>query len=111
MNIDQVQKKIGAHFQFWTISFSGGVFSLLSAHLANLLLHHETVSRPYLKLVGLLAISSLEVGFGVYRRYAPATRDYLKVGFVAQLAGIVSGITIGLVSLKVYLTGHNGKVA
>ena len=79
-------------------SFAGGVFSLLSAHLANLLLHHEKVSRPYLKLVGVLSVSSLEVGLAIYRRFAPTSKDYLKVGFVAQLAGIFSGLTIGLVT-------------
>ena len=79
-------------------SITGGVFSLLSAHLANLLLHHEKVSRPYLKLVGVLSVSSLEVGLAIYRRFAPTSKDYLKVGFVAQLAGIFSGLTIGLVT-------------
>ena len=80
----------------------GGVFSLLSAHLANLVLHYETISRPYLKLIGLLGVASIEVGFAIYRRYAPTAEDYLKVGYVAQLAGIVSGLTIGLVVLKNY---------
>ena len=80
----------------------GGVYALLSAHLANVLLHHESMARPYLRLVGLLFLASMEVGFGVYRRYAPTAREWMKVGFVAQLAGIVAGLTIGLVVLRNY---------
>ena len=45
----------------------GGVFSLLSAHLANLVLHYDTISRPYLKLTGLLGVASVEIGFAIYR--------------------------------------------
>ena len=80
----------------------GGVYALLSAHLANVLLHHESMANPFLRLVGLLFLASLEVGFGVYRRYAPTTEDWMKIGFVAQLAGIVAGLTIGLVVLRNY---------
>ena len=60
------------------------------------------MANPYLRLVGLLFLASLEVGFGVYRRYAPTTEDWMKIGFVAQLAGIVAGLTIGLVVLRNY---------
>ena len=80
----------------------GGVYALLSAHLANVLLHHESMARPYLRLVGLLFIASLEVGFGIYRRYAPTAKEWMKIGFVSQLAGIVAGLTIGLVVLRNY---------
>ena len=80
----------------------GGVYALLSAHLANVLLHHESMANPYLRLIGLLFLASLEVGFGVYRRYAPTTQEWTKVGFVAQLAGIVAGLTIGLLVLRNY---------
>ena len=84
------------------VGCGGGVYALLSAHLANVLLHHESMANPYLRLVGLLFLASLEVGFGVYRRYAPTTEDWMKIGFVAQLAGIVAGLTIGLVVLRNY---------
>ena len=80
----------------------GGVYALLSAHLANVLLHHESMANPYLRLIGLLFLASLEVGFGVYRRYAPTTHEWMKIGFVAQLAGIIAGLTIGLVVLRNY---------
>ena len=80
----------------------GGVYALLSAHLANVLLHHESMANPYLRLIGLLFLASMEVGFGVYRRYAPTTQEWMKIGFVAQLAGIVAGLTIGLVVLRNY---------
>ena len=48
---------------------SGPAYAMLSAHLANVILHHASMSRPFLRLTGLLAVASLEVGFGIYRRY------------------------------------------
>ena len=46
----------------------GGVFALLSAHLSNIILHYASMSNPWLRCLGLLALASFEVGFGIYRR-------------------------------------------
>ena len=73
---------------------------MLSAHLANVILHHASMSRPLLRLIGLLAVASLEVGFGIYRRYAPPEPEKPRVSFAAHLAGVVAGITFGLVILR-----------
>jgi len=81
---------------------SGPAYAMLSAHLANVILHHASMSRPFLRLTGLLAVASLEVGFGIYRRYAPPEPGKPQISFAAHLAGVVSGITFGLVILKNY---------
>ena len=47
---------------------SGPAYAMLSAHLANVILHHASMSSPFLRLTGLLLVASLEVGFGIYRR-------------------------------------------
>ena len=56
---------------------SGPAYAMLSAHLANVILHHASMSRPFLRLTGLLAVASLEVGFGIYRRYVSYLSTYL----------------------------------
>lgn len=84
------------------IGASGASYALLSAHLANLILHHSSMSRPFLRLTGLLLVASLEVGYGIYRRYAPPAPERPQVSFAAHLAGVVSGITFGLVILRNY---------
>ena len=104
---------------------SGPAYAMLSAHLANVILHHASMSRPFLRLTGLLAVASLEVGFGIYRRYvssiylpmcindffisnlsqnrfAPPDPDRPQISFAAHWAGVVSGLTFGLVILKSY---------
>lgn len=81
---------------------SGPAYAMLSAHLANVMLHHAKMSRPFLRLVGLLFVASLEVGCGIYRRYAPPEPDKPQVGFTAHLAGVLAGLTFGLVILKNY---------
>ena len=81
---------------------SGAAYALLSAHLANIILHHHSMSRPFLRLTGLLLVASLEIGCGIYRRYAAPEPEKPQVSFAAHLAGVVSGITFGLVILRNY---------
>lgn len=80
----------------------GASYALLSAHLANVILHHASMSRPFLRLIGLLLVASLEVGCGIYRRYAPPEPNRPPVSFAAHLAGVLAGLTIGLVILRNY---------
>jgi membrane associated rhomboid family serine protease len=81
---------------------SGPAYALMSAHLANVILHHASMSRPFLRLTGLLLVASAEVGLGIYRRYAPPEPDKPQVSFAAHLAGVVAGLTFGLVILRNY---------
>jgi hypothetical protein len=102
-----LQKSI-LHYELFNIPFlsflgaSGAAYALLSAHLANIILHHHSMSRPFLRLTGLLFVASLEIGVGIYRRYAPPEPERPQVSFAAHLAGVVSGITFGLVILRNY---------
>ena len=41
---------------------SGGVYSLLAGHLANLVLNYSSMQCGALRLVAILAIASVEVG-------------------------------------------------
>jgi rhomboid-related protein 1/2/3 len=46
--------------------------------------------------------ASFEVGCGIYRRYLPESKDLPQVSFVAHLAGVFAGLTVGLVILRNY---------
>lgn len=59
-------------------------------------------SQPQLRCVLLMFLASVEVGFGVYRRYVPESADYPQHSFVAHLAGVFAGLTVGLVILRNY---------
>ncbi len=64
---------------------SGAAYALLSAHVANIILHHASIARPFLRLIGLVFIASLEVGCGIYRRYAPEEPDRPQVNNYKKL--------------------------
>jgi len=79
------------------VGASGGVYSLLAAHLANLVLNFSAMQCGVLRLVAILAIASVEVGIAVYGRYSETEPP---VSYLAHIWGSLAGITIGLVVLK-----------
>ncbi|KAK7113068.1 hypothetical protein V1264_012426 [Littorina saxatilis] len=81
------------------VGASGGVYALLAAHLANILLNYSQMELGVLKLAAVLIIASADVGFAIWDRY---TYKELAppVGYTAHLMGALAGLTIGLVVLK-----------
>ncbi|KAK7507413.1 hypothetical protein BaRGS_00001348, partial [Batillaria attramentaria] len=81
------------------VGASGGVYALLAAHLANILLNYSQMELGVLKLAAVLIIASADVGFAIWDRY---TYKELSppVGYTAHLMGALAGLTIGLVVLK-----------
>uniref|UniRef100_UPI00358EB8F5 uncharacterized protein n=1 Tax=Myxine glutinosa TaxID=7769 RepID=UPI00358EB8F5 len=82
---------------------SGGTFALLSAHLGNIVMstsHMEWVFRLP-QLLTVLLLMSVEFGRAVWRRMLPPTSG-VPVGpsFMAHGAGVVVGISLGLVVLR-----------
>jgi len=84
---------------------SGGVYSLIAAHLATMALNwqedgqvriQKVVKRPITKIIRILFISILtihDVAFAVYVRfYDPENRT----GFMGHLCGAMAGLTVGL---------------
>ncbi|XP_050423690.1 protein rhomboid isoform X2 [Adelges cooleyi] len=84
------------------VGASGGVYALLAAHLANVLLNYNNMEFGVFRLLGLLFIASVDVGFAVYWRYAfePFSSNSPPVSYVAHIAGALAGLTIGLLVLK-----------
>ena len=100
------------------VGSSGGVYSLLAAHLANLVLNYPAMRWAALRLTAILAIASVEVSFSfqtklnqivtkhlcflkvgvaVYGRYADTGPP---VSYLAHIWGSLAGVSIGLVILK-----------
>ncbi|CAG0881606.1 unnamed protein product [Darwinula stevensoni] len=87
----------------YLVGASGGVYALLAAHLANVLLNYHHMHCGVVRLLGVFAIASADVGFAVYNRYAgggDGVGGAPPVSFVAHLAGALAGLTIGLIVLK-----------
>ncbi|RZF49028.1 hypothetical protein LSTR_LSTR011390 [Laodelphax striatellus] len=81
------------------VGASGGVYALLAAHLANVLLNYNNMEFGIVRLVGVIVVASADVGFAIYDRYA-AEQFSPPVSYVAHLTGALAGLTIGLLVLK-----------
>ncbi|XP_072388271.1 protein rhomboid-like [Diabrotica undecimpunctata] len=81
----------------YLVGASGGVYALLAAHLANVLLNYNNMQCGILRLFGIFAIASCDVGYAIYSRYDSVG---LPVSYVAHLTGALAGLTIGLLVLK-----------
>lgn len=83
----------------YLVGASGGVYALLAAHLANIVLNYSNMELGILKLAAVLIIASADVGFAIWDRYSSEVTD-APVGYTAHLMGALAGLTIGLVVLK-----------
>lgn len=83
----------------YLVGASGGVYALLAAHLANVLLNYNNMEFGIVRLIGIFIVASADVGFAIYDRYA-AEQLGPPVSYVAHLTGALAGLTIGLLVLK-----------
>ncbi|KAL7732764.1 hypothetical protein ACLKA6_005907 [Drosophila palustris] len=93
--------------EVFLVGASGGVYALLAAHLANVVLNYHQMRYGVVRLAFILIFASFDFGFAIYARYAgedalPAQvgANSASVSYVAHLAGAVAGLTIGLLVLK-----------
>uniref|UniRef100_A0A8D9ATC5 Protein rhomboid n=1 Tax=Cacopsylla melanoneura TaxID=428564 RepID=A0A8D9ATC5_9HEMI len=83
------------------VGASGGVYALLAAHLANVLLNYNQMEFGIVRLLAIFVVASADVGFAVYNRYAgELVGAGPPVSYVAHLTGALAGLTIGLLVLK-----------
>lgn len=77
---------------------SGGVYALITGHLATLIMNHREMSYPWWRLavVSLTALTDA----GVYVYEAVLGRAAKPVSYPAHIAGAVAGLLVGLVCLR-----------
>lgn len=85
--------------QAYLVGASGGVYALLAAHLANIVLNYSHMELGILKLAAVFIIASADVGFAIWGRYSSDGTE-APVGYTAHLMGALAGLTMGLVILK-----------
>ncbi|KAG5682476.1 hypothetical protein PVAND_011827 [Polypedilum vanderplanki] len=85
----------------YLVGSSGGVYALLAAHLANIMLNYSNMEYGIYRLLAILLFASCDVGFAIYSRYeSEPTATLPSVSFIAHIAGAVAGLTIGIIVLK-----------
>lgn len=77
---------------------SGGVYALLAAHLANVVLNWAEMEFAVVRLLILGVLAVLDVGTAIYHRHFSTSPT--KVGYTAHLAGAVAGLLIGTLLLR-----------
>ncbi|XP_017473708.1 PREDICTED: protein rhomboid-like [Rhagoletis zephyria] len=94
--------------QVYLVGASGGVYALLAAHLANILLNFAQMRYGMLQLARLIVLVSCDLCYAVYTKYhysskvaySEAKTLLPSVSYVAHLTGALAGFTMGLLVLK-----------
>ncbi|KAJ1527189.1 hypothetical protein ONE63_008720 [Megalurothrips usitatus] len=75
----------------YLVGASGGVYALLAAHLANVLLNYNNMEFGIIRLIGIFVVASADVGVAIYDRYAA---DTLGAGVLGLAPGeaLVEGL-------------------
>ncbi|XP_034242617.1 protein rhomboid isoform X2 [Thrips palmi] len=64
----------------YLVGASGGVYALLAAHLANVLLNYNNMEFGIVRIIGIFVVASFDVGFAIYGRYAAETLAMAPLG-------------------------------
>ncbi|XP_078506923.1 rhomboid-related protein 3 [Lissotriton helveticus] len=87
------------------VGSSGGVYALISAHLANIVMNWSGMKCQFklLRMAAALICMSFEFGRAVWLRFHPSAYPPCPYpSFVAHLGGVLVGITLGVVILRNY---------
>ena len=76
---------------------SGGVYALITAHLANVMFNWSEMEFPALRLIGFIIIAGVDTGVAVYYRYVG---EMVSISYTAHIAGGVVGLLLGTVLLR-----------
>ncbi|OQR73567.1 protein rhomboid-like, partial [Tropilaelaps mercedesae] len=84
--------------EVYLIGASGGVYALLTTHLANVMLNHRCMQFAWMRIAGVFITAGSDVALAFYNRYVQPKA--LPVSYVAHLAGALAGLTAGLLLLR-----------
>ncbi|XP_040563771.1 rhomboid-related protein 2 [Lepeophtheirus salmonis] len=77
---------------------SGGVYALITAHLANVIFNWKEMEYPILRLLAFLLAMGIDIGVAIYYRYGVGVET--KTAYAAHLGGAIVGLLLGIVILR-----------
>nr|CDJ88162.1 Peptidase S54 domain containing protein [Haemonchus contortus] len=77
---------------------SGGVYALLAAHLAELIMNWREMEFNWIRAIILVILIGADTAVSVYQRYFVDRVD--RVSYVSHIGGFVAGILLGVVILR-----------
>lgn len=78
---------------------SGGVYALIAAHLANVILNFKEMTFGWIRLICLLIFGGTDIGVALYGRYSENSKE-TRTSYVAHFAGALAGLLIGVNCLR-----------
>ena len=76
---------------------SGGVYALIAAHLASVVLNFKEMEYGIIRLAGLLLFAALDIGNAVVSRYSMKQN---RTSYAAHLSGTIAGFLVGILVLR-----------
>ncbi|XP_076256523.1 rhomboid-related protein 2-like [Rhynchophorus ferrugineus] len=77
---------------------SGGVYSLITAHVASIIMNWKEMSYPLMQLLIFFIVAATDVGTAIYNRYVADVNQH--IGYVAHFAGALAGLLVGINILR-----------
>ncbi|UXI14729.1 hepatocyte growth factor-regulated tyrosine kinase substrate [Sarcoptes scabiei] len=77
---------------------SGGVYALLAAHLANVIMNWKEMEFNWARLLAIIIFITTDISVAVYDRYKTSQRN--RVSYSAHLAGALVGLFVGFNVLR-----------
>ncbi|GAV06164.1 hypothetical protein RvY_16191 [Ramazzottius varieornatus] len=79
---------------------SGGVYALIAAHLASIVINWKEMEYNWIRLVFWILLVGSDVGVAVYYRHFYEGTDRPRIGYTAHFCGAVCGFLMGVVCLR-----------
>jgi rhomboid-related protein 1/2/3 len=76
---------------------SGGVYALITAHIATIIMNWGEMDTACIQLFVFVAFCGTDLGFSIYRHM---TDPYDRVGYMAHLCGAIAGLLVGIGVLR-----------
>lgn len=95
--------------EVYLVGASGGVYALLAANLADIMMNFSTVKFVTLKLLAVLLLSSFDFAYVIYSNFflmasggggETSSLPAASISYIAHLTGALAGLTVGLSVLK-----------
>ncbi|KAF4517754.1 hypothetical protein B566_EDAN002959 [Ephemera danica] len=79
---------------------SGGVYAIMTAHLATIIMNWSEMSFAIWQLLVFLLLMVVDVGTAIYQRYVVNDAKSTQIGYMAHFAGGIAGLLVGIYVLK-----------
>ncbi|KAK9754185.1 EF-hand domain pair [Popillia japonica] len=77
---------------------SGGVYALITAHVATIIMNWKDMSYPSAQLLVFVAVTVSDVGYAMYLRYIGESDSH--IGYAAHFFGALAGLLVGIMILR-----------